>query len=267
MPNIVVNNASLHLTREGFGEETIVFSHGLLFSGAMFEAQVDHFKDRYRCVTYDHRGQGGSEVTDGGYDMDTLTGDAIALIEELGVGPCHFAGLSMGGFVGLRIAIRRPDLLKSLILIESTADPEPEENIPKYRKLNRVARWFGLGMVIKKVMPIMFSRSFLNAYSREDEQKLWRDRIVANDRVGITRAVAGVIDRQGVYEQLGKIGTPTLIIVGEEDVATVPEKSERMRAAIRGAKLVRIPRAGHSSTIEEPLAVNAAIEDFLIGLA
>jgi pimeloyl-ACP methyl ester carboxylesterase len=243
-----------------------VFSHGLLFSGAMFEAQVDHFKDSYRCVTYDHRGQGGSEVTDDGYDMDTLTGDAIALIEELGIGPCHFAGLSMGGFVGLRIAIRRPDLIKSLILIETTADPEPEENKPKYRKLNRVARWFGLGMVIKKVMPIMFSQSFLNAYSREDEQKLWRDRIVANDRVGITRAVTGVIDRQGVYEQLGKIDTPTLIIVGEEDVATVPEKSERMRAAIRGAKLVRIPRAGHSSTIEEPAAVNAAIEDFLARL-
>jgi pimeloyl-ACP methyl ester carboxylesterase len=267
MPNIVVNNASLHFTREGVGPETIVFSHGLLFSGAMFESQVEHFQDRYHCVTYDHRGQGGSEVTDDGYDMDTLTDDAIALIEELGVGPCHFAGLSMGGFIGLRIAIRRPDLLRSLILIESTADPEPPENVPKYRKLNKVARWFGLGMVIKKVMPIMFSQSFLNSLSREDEHNLWRDRIVANDRVGITRAVAGVIDRQGVSDQLGKIDTPTLIIVGEEDVATVPEMSERMHAAIRGSKLVRIRRAGHSSTIEEPAAVNAAIEDFLSGLS
>ena len=266
MPNIVVNGASLHYTDAGQGPETIIFSHGLLFSGAMFGDQVAQFKDRYRCITYDHRGQGGSEVTESGYDMDTLAEDAAALIEELGIGPCHFAGLSMGGFVGMRLAIRRPELIKSLILLETTADPEPRENAPKYRKLNFVARWFGLGLVIKKVMPIMFSQSFLNDSSRGDERLKWRDLIISNDRVGITRAVDGVIDRQGVYDQLNRIDTPTLIIVGDEDVATVPEKSERMHAAIRGSELVRIPRAGHSSTVEEPAAVNAAIEDFLARL-
>jgi len=267
MPNIVVNGVSLHYTDEGHGPETIVFSHGLLFSGAMFAGQVAHLKDRYRCITFDHRGQGGTEVTETGYDMDTLTDDAAALLAELGVGPCHFAGLSMGGFVGMRLAIRRPELLKSLILIETTADPEPADNAPKYRKLNFVARWFGLGLVINKVMPIMFSQSFLNDPARAGDRKTWRDFIVANDRIGITRAVTGVIERDGVYDQLGRIATPTLIIVGDEDVATVPEKSERMHAAIQGSKLVRIPRAGHSSTIEEPAAVNAAIDDFLAELA
>ncbi len=263
MPTLTVNGATLHYTDEGGGPETIVFSHGLLFSGAMFEAQVAGFKDRYRCITFDHRGQGGSEVTASGYDMDTLTEDAAALIEALDAGPCHFAGLSMGGFVGMRLAIRRPELLKSLVLIETTADPEPPENVPRYKTLNFVARWFGLGLVINKVMPIMFSQSFLNDPSREADKRKWRSLILSNHRIGITRAVRGVTDRQGVYEQLGKIGLPTLIIVGEEDTATVPEKSDRMHAAIKGSELIRVPRAGHSSTVEEPAAVNEALENFL----
>ncbi len=69
--------------------------------------------------------------------------------------------------------------------------------------------------------------------------------------------------REGVYDQLGQIAAPTLIIVGDQDVATVPAKAERMHARIRGSKLVVIPGAGHTSSVEEPAAVNAALEKFL----
>lgn len=263
MPEIDVNGARLHYLDEGEGAETILFSHGLLFSSAMFRAQIDAFKDRFRCIAYDHRGQGGSAVTADGYDMDTLTDDAAALIEALNAGPCHFAGLSMGGFVGMRLALRRPELLRSLTLIETSAEAEPKENVGRYNMLNFVARWFGLSLVIGKVMPIMFSQTYLADDDRAAERAHWRQQIVGNHRIGITRAVRGVVDRQGVDDQIGKIATPTLIIVGEEDVATVPAKSERMHAAIPGSSLVRIPRAGHSSTIEEPAAVNAAMTEFL----
>lgn len=248
---------------EGSGPETIVFSHGLLFSSAMFAKQIEHLKGRYRCIAFDHRGQGQSPVTEDGYDIDTLTDDAIKLIEDLGVGPCHFVGLSMGGFVTLRIAFRRPDLLKSLILIETSADPEPAENAPRYKMLNFIGRWFGLRLVVNKVMPIMFGASFMSDPSRAEERKKWADFISNNDRIGISRAVKGVIEREGVHTRIDQINTPTLIIVGEEDTATVPAKSERMHQKIAGSKFVIIPRAGHSSTIEEPEAVNTAIESFL----
>jgi pimeloyl-ACP methyl ester carboxylesterase len=85
-------------------------------------------------------------------------------------------------------------------------------------------------------------------------------------RKDIWRAVNGVVDRAPIHGDLGRITAPTLVVVGEEDVATVPEKAERLAAGIRGAKLVRIPRAGHSSTVEEPAAVTAAIESFLATL-
>lgn len=267
MPMIDIGDARLHYTDVGEGPETIVFSHGLLMNGGMFSAQVEALKRRYRCITYDHRGQGGSAVTDDGYDMETLTGDAAGLIEALGAGPCHFVGLSMGGFVGLRLAARRPQLLRSLVLMESSADPDPAETRKKYGMLNFVARWFGLRMVIGQVMPIMFGQSFLNDPERAGERKRWRAHILSNDRIGITRAVRGVVDRAGMMDEIGTINLPVTVIVGEEDVALVPEHSERMHKAIASSAMIRIPRAGHSSTIEQPEAVNRAISTHLGGIA
>jgi pimeloyl-ACP methyl ester carboxylesterase len=267
MPEIALPGARIHYEETGSGPETVVFAHGLLWSGEMFAAQVAALADRYRCVTFDFRGQGRSEVTEGGYDMDTLTGDAAALIEALGCAPCHIAGLSMGGFVALRLALRRPELLRSLILLETTADPEPAANVPRYRRLNLVARWLGLGLVAGPVMKIMFGEKFLTDPARAAERAEWRRRLVANHRTGITRAVTGVIERQGVADEIHRIEVPTLIVVGDQDVATVPEKSHRMHQRIPGSELVVVAGAGHTSTVEEPAAVTAALDDFLSGLA
>ena len=169
----------------------------------------------------------------------------------------------MGGFIALRLAIRRPDLLKSLMLLETSADPEPKENIGQYRLLSLVTRWFGLGIVAGRVMPIMFGEKFLNDPVRKNQKEEWRKRLIANHRIGITRALKGVITRSGVYDQIDKISVPTLIIVGARDTATPLEKAERMHARIQGSNLVIIPGAGHTSTVEEPDAVNLALEKFL----
>lgn len=267
MPNITVNGVALYYEDQGSGPETIVFAHGLLWSGRMFANQVNVLKERYRCITFDFRGQGQSAVTRGGYDMETLAADGAALIEALGCGPCHFLGLSMGGFIAMRLAIRRPDLLKSLILLETTADPEPPENAGSYRRLNFIARWFGLRPVAKPVMQIMFGQKFLTDPARVAVREQWRQHLLANHRIGITRAVEGVITRQGLYDQLEQIGVPTLILVGDQDVATVPAKAARIHARIAASTIHIIPGAGHTSTVEEPAAVNALLIDFLEKLA
>src|SRR5450759_2079283 len=108
MPWMQINGAEIHYEEDGEGPETIAFAHGLLLSGRMFESQVRALRDRYRCVTFDFRGQGQSKVTASGYDMDSLADDAAGLIEALGGAPCHFVGLSLAGFVGMRVATRRP---------------------------------------------------------------------------------------------------------------------------------------------------------------
>jgi pimeloyl-ACP methyl ester carboxylesterase len=267
VPLLDCNGAKIFYESTGDGPETIVFAHGLLWGGDMFAAQVAEFSKRYRCVTFDFRGQGKTPVAESGYGMDELTKDAAALIKSLGLGPVHFAGLSMGGFVAMRLGIRRPDLVRSLILLETSAGPEPPEKIGKYKLLALVGRWLGFGVVASQVMPIMFGQTFVNDPARKAERDHWRKRLIANDRVGVQRALGGVIERAPIEDELGKIAAPTLVIVGDEDVATVPAKAERIRDGIAGAKLVVIPRAGHSSTIEEPQAVNTAIESFLADLS
>jgi 3-oxoadipate enol-lactonase len=263
MTTIAVNGTELYYEDTGGSGEPVLFSHGLLWNTSLFAPQVAALKDRYRCIAYDHRGQGRSADGEGSeIGMDLLTDDAVALVAALGLQGVHFVGLSMGGFVGMRMASRFPQLVRSLILCETSADPEPADNVPKYRKLNFVARWLGLRFVSARVMPILFGRTSLTDTSRAADSDAWRKQLEGNRR-SIWRAVNGVINRPGVFDELGRITAPTLVIVGDEDVATIPAKAERIAGAIANARLVRIAKAGHSSTVEQPLAVNAAIREFL----
>lgn len=263
MPYLDVNGVRLHYTDTGSGDVAVVFSHGLLFSTEMFEAQIEHLKGNFRCIAYDHRGQGQSASPDSGYDMDTLTADAAALIKALGVEKCHFVGLSMGGFVALRMALDYPELVRSISVLDSSADPEPIENHGKYKKLNFVLRWFGAKPVVGAVMPIMFSQTFLNDPKRKALRDRWATFLgKVPDRKGMSKAVDGVIHRLSVYDRLGEIKTPTLIAVGDEDTATVPAKSERMHAAIKGSEFMMVPQGGHVSTIDAPEAINTALTEF-----
>ncbi|QTA82041.1 Alpha/beta hydrolase fold-containing protein [Desulfonema limicola] len=262
MPRIQVNGVEIFYEEHGKGPETIVFAHGMLLSSKMFSRQIEALKDRFRCIAFDFRGHGNSEKTASGYDMDTLTQDTAGLIKALELGTCNFAGLSMGGFVGMRLAARYPDLIKNLILMDTSADPESKENISKYRLLNFIARWFGLALVADRVITVMFGTRFLNDSTRAEEKALWRRHLISNNSGTITKAVKGVIDRQGIHEELDKIRSHTLIIVGDQDKATPPEKSRRIQEKIPGSELVIIPGAGHLSPIEEPEVVNAVLEEF-----
>jgi pimeloyl-ACP methyl ester carboxylesterase len=109
----------------------------------------------------------------------------------------------------------------------------------------------------------MFGKKFLNDPSKVDLKKELEKRLANNHKIGITRASKGVISRVGVYEEIKNIKTPTLIIVGDQDTATIPAKSERMHSQIRNSQLIIIPGAGHTSTIEEPEAVNNVLIGFL----
>jgi 3-oxoadipate enol-lactonase len=93
MPRIDVGGAKLYYEEHGQGRETVVFAHGLLWSGRMFAEQVQTLREKYRCITFDFRGHGRSQVTANGYEIDQLTTDVGSLIETLACGACHFVGL------------------------------------------------------------------------------------------------------------------------------------------------------------------------------
>ncbi|HSN68924.1 MAG TPA: alpha/beta fold hydrolase, partial [Thermoanaerobaculia bacterium] len=214
------------------------------------------------CIAFDFRGQGESEITESGYDVDSLTEDTAAVIETLGAAPCHFVGLSMGGFVGLRLALRRSSLLRSLVLVDSSADVETFWDRLRYGAMIAVARRFGLRPVIGPLLRVMFSERLLR---NRELRTLWRDRVLAIDRVAAIRAVEGVLSRASVYDDLGTITTPTLIVVGQEDRTTPPARARRMHDAIPGSRLVVLPEVGHMASIEAPEALTEAIREFVRG--
>jgi 3-oxoadipate enol-lactonase len=261
MPMLRINDTALYYEDNGGTGAPVVFSHGLLWDTGLFAPQIAALKHRYRCIAYDHRGQGRS-ADDGGraISLETVTADAAALIEALALGPVHFCGLSMGGIVGMRLGIARPDLVRSLVLLSTTADPEPHKL--RYKAFNLAARWFGMRPIAGALMPALYGKSALTDPARGEERQHWRNRLAANRR-SIWRAVNGVLERSSIYAELGKIAAPTLVLVGDEDVATPLAQARRIAGAIRGAELAVIRQAGHGATLEQPDAVTAAMSAFL----
>jgi 3-oxoadipate enol-lactonase len=261
MPTLGVDGVELHYEERGQGVP-IVFSHGLLWSGTMFDAQTAALSSRFRCISYDHRGQGRSSTSPEPYDMERLTADAATLIEKLGAAPCHFVGLSMGGFVGLRLAARRPELLRTLTLVESAAGAEQAFNIVKYRAMSAVARLFGYGPLIGAVMRIMFGRSFLDDAARAPERERLRAELLRLEPVRVDAALDAVIRRPPLDAELARIATPTLVLHGDEDRAIPMARAVATARAIPGARLVVVPRAGHSSSLEAPDAIARELAAF-----
>lgn len=265
MPHLMIRGQELYFEERGSGAQTVVFSHGLLMNLRMYDAQMAALSGDFRCIAYDHRGQGLSEVPDAPMiDMETLYDDAATLIEALGGGPVHFVGMSMGGFVGLRLAARRPDLVRSLTLIDTTAEPESPHQVAKFRRLSMVARAFSPGSVAGKVMPLMFGSTFLTSADRQAERALWEHMLRQHPR-SIFRAVDGVLYRPGVVAEAKRITVPTLILHGVED-RMVPRHRAEMLAELTGGRLTLVAQSGHCPPVEQPEVVNQELRRFLEGI-
>jgi pimeloyl-ACP methyl ester carboxylesterase len=268
MPTIKVNGIELFYKESGSGPETIVFSHGLLMDHTMFEPQRAAFEKRYRVIAYDHRGQGQSPDPGYGHDMDMLAKDAATLIQALNVGPCHFAGLSMGGFVGMRLASRRRELVKTLTLMNTGADPEPKRSRREYGFLAQLSRFVGLRPFVGTAMKALFGRSARESNDPATQAMLaeWRAKLGSRPK-NIVNSLLAVMNRPKFSaDDLALIRCPTLVIAGAEDTAQPPFRGERVASAIPNARMVTIPGCGHSSSLEAPEAVISAMQE-LVGSA
>lgn len=263
MATVKVNGVELFYRETGRGSEALVFSHGLLMDHSMFEPQRAVLETHFRVIAYDHRGQGQSHDAGVSQDMDTLAADAAGLVQALNAAPCHFAGLSMGGFVGLRLAARRPALLRSLTLMNTGAGREPWPSRIRYGFLAQLVRLFGPSPFSGIALQELFGESTLRDPAQRMMLEEWRSRISKRPR-NVAEALLAVVHRGEIDEdELRAIQCPTLVIAGAEDSARPPSDSERLARTIPGAKMVRIPQCGHSSSLECPEAVNAAILDFV----
>ncbi|MEV6217806.1 alpha/beta fold hydrolase [Nocardia sp. NPDC051833] len=268
MPFVVVDRVPLAYTDTGTpagrpDASTVVFGHGLLFGGWMFRAQLAALQRDYRCVTLDWRGQGSTPPTADGYDIDTLTADAVGLLSALDTGPVHWVGLSMGGFVGLRLAARHPELLRSLTLLDTSADAEDPAKIAEYHRLAWALRWFGHRPVLGRVAPHLFGPAFLASSTGRATVREWSRRLAATQRVALRDAVHGVTARPTIAPELPSITAPTLVLVGADDTATPPARSDRIATLIPHADHHVLPACGHSSSLEQPDLVTDHLRRFL----
>ena len=262
MPMIEVNGTTLHYVDEGPTDApAVVMSPSMFFDVRMFAAQAAALSDRYRVVRYDHRGQGDSaRHPRNELDMDTLTADAAALIEALELGPVTFVGNSMGGFVGLRLAARRDDLLRSVVVMGTSADAE--EQADAMDGLIEVLGEHGIEPVLDGVLQFMMGDTTLTDPKRADV--LAEVTALLKTRTPeYADAAWHIAHRPSILDELASIEVPLLVVAGTEDHTYPPVKSEQIAGLVAHAELVYMPETGHVHAMENPDEVTALLEQHL----
>lgn len=258
MPFITVNQTRIFYRLEGKdGLPVIVLSHSIGTDHAMWAPQVPDLTQQFQVLRFDTRGHGASESPSGEYTVEHLGRDVLALVDGLNISKFAFCGLSMGGAVGQWLALHAPERLTRLIL----ANTAPRFGTPEHWNSRiQAVREGGMKAFLEMALGRFFSPEFVARSSPEVANI--RSVLLGTSPVGYTGCCAALRDFDSRAE-LEKIRTPTLVIVGEKDVATpLAGNGDILAQRMAGAKLVRLP-AAHLSNLEVPRSFTAEITAFL----
>jgi 3-oxoadipate enol-lactonase len=252
------NGIQLNYEIEGSGP-WVVLSHSLACSLSMWDPQVEALKSRYRVLRFDTRGHGGSDAPAGAYTLEQLSDDVHGLLTALGVERPHFVGLSMGGMIGMTFALKYPDVLRSLVLCDTSSRIPPEAQ-PVWDDRIRIATTQGMEPLVEPTLKRWFTEEFLNRRPPVVEKVAGMIRATpAAGYVGCCHAIPKI----NLTERLHQVRCPTQVIVGEQDVGTPVAMSRAIHEAVPGSELVIIPDASHLSNLEQPEAFSRALLGFL----
>ncbi|HSF81066.1 MAG TPA: alpha/beta hydrolase, partial [Anaerolineales bacterium] len=178
MPEIEVNGIELNYEVSGQGQP-IFFIHGLGSAGRDWEYQVDYFAQHYQVITYDVRGHGKSAKPRGPYSVPLFAADAASLIKALKIEPVHVVGISMGGMIAFQLAVSAPELLRSLIIVNSAPELVVKTLAERIQLLQRllIVRLFGM-----RQMGQVLSRRLLPKEEHAPLRRLFVQRWAENDR-------------------------------------------------------------------------------------
>lgn len=240
---------------------SLVLGHSLLCDGRMWEAVAPALTERCRVVNVDARGHRRSPA-EGPFTLDDLADDWLAILDREGVDRAVLCGLSMGGMTAMRLALKAPDRVAGLVLLDTSARAERRWPRLQYRAMAEVVRRVGfVEAFVPKIQRAMFGRATLRG--RPDLVARVTDRIRENDPRQLYFACRAVFDRPSILDRIEQIRCPTFVVVGDDDASTPPSEARRIASRIPGAALVPIPAAGHLTAIEAPDAVLAAVHDLL----
>jgi 3-oxoadipate enol-lactonase len=244
----------------------LVFWHSLLCDGGMWEPMIRELEAQHRIINIDAPGHGRSSPTLTPYAMDDSVDAAIAALDALAIDRCVWVGLSWGGMIGMRLALRVPERLVGLALFDTSANAESRRKIPSYLAMAAVARRFGaVPFLLDRIVPIYLSKATRARQPALVQQ--FREHVANMRPASVGHAVDAVIFRRDdIRPRLPEIRVPTLVVCGDDDVATPLDRSETIARAIHGAALRRIASAGHLSAWEQPAAALHHLVPWLAGL-
>jgi len=262
MAFIMVNGLSVHYRITGpVSAPPLLLIHSLGTSLEMWAPQADALAETHRVISYDLRGHGLSETSDGPYTLELLAGDAAALLTALGIERAHVAGVSLGGMIAQTLGIEHGARVRSLVLGDTASVIGPKSN---WDARAGAIRADGMASLIDAILARWFTPAFIETAAPEIARGFGAMLLRMPAEAYISAAFA--VRDGDTTASLGRIACPTLVLVGDQDVSTPPAAAEALRVAIPGAKLVTIENAAHIPTVERPEAVTTAMRSFLAGL-
>lgn len=239
----------------------LLFGHAQILSRAQYAPQVEAFADRYRVIALDFRGHGESPVSPAPYRMEDLAQDAVAVLDAEGIERAHYLGSSLGGMVGFALALEHAPRLASVTFL-ATQGVLPAANGERIRRM--AAGLAALGDSMAPAAHEIMARYTTEAWRAAEPAS--HARLIgiasANPLAGYEHS-GGAITAMDYDGRLGEIDTPTLVVAGEHDVPTPPERMALYRDEIRGAEMAVIEGAGHFPNWDRAEAFNRIYGDFL----
>ena len=256
MPSVTANGIRLYYEVHGEGEP-VVLIHGLGSSTRDWEFQVSDLSRRYRVITFDLRGHGQSDKPPGRYTLPMLAADVRELLTSLSVARAHIVGLSLGGCIAFQLAVDAPQVIQTLVIVNSG----PELVLHSFKQ--RAAIWQRLAIVrlmgMRKMGEVLSRRLFVKPEHgplRETFVARWAE----NDRRTYLAAFRAMIG-WSVTDRLSTIECPTLVVTADQDYTPVALK-EAYAAKMPRARVVTIPDSRHATPMERPDELNRVLHEF-----
>lgn len=262
MNRIDIGHITLNHADQGEGD-AFIFIPGLVGLYDAWSFQLNHFAQRYRCVTFDHRGCGDSDkpTEPGSYSTQVIAGDVIALMDTLGIEKAHVVGTSTGGCILQNLALDHPDRLRGCIFNNTwvTAD-EFITRVALTRK--RMAESYGPEEYVK-VSSMFTSGADQFRHNLDAVMELERRALETIGPVEILTARLDMMLAHDRTDEISKIDKPSLII-GTVDDATIPYYfAEDLHEAIPGSEMLLFEDGGHYSYRRHPEKWNTTVQAFL----
>lgn len=263
MPLAPANGQRLYFEDSGDrGRPAIVLSHGLLMDHEMFAPQVEALGSRYRVITWDQRCHGRTESTPGPFSYWDSADDLKGLLDDVDVDRAVIGGMSQGGFVSLRFALRYPKRVAGLVLIDTQAGPEDPDKAATYELMLEVWEAEGLPEQMgETVAAIILGNEWPGRGPWIEKWRNWPP-------TQLRPAFQALVGREDIHDRLREIKAPSLVIHGTADTAIDLDLAQRLCSELADChRLVTVEGAGHASNLTHPEPVNRAFEQFLGELA